>query len=87
MTRADLVGSISKSTGLKRDQTEEVIKLFMDGIKKEVKSGGTINFKGFGTFKKKDRKARVGLNPKTKEKINIPAKTVFGFKASKEALA
>ena len=82
MNKGQLVEAIVKDTKLsKKDANnalESVLKNVMKAVKKE-----SVQLVGFGTFKVVSRKARKGVNPKTGEKIKIPAKKVLKFKASK----
>ncbi len=82
MNKAELVEKIAKDTGFTKSDAEgalvSVLKNIYRGAKKE-----SVQLVGFGTFKTVNRKARKGVNPATGEKIKIPAKKVFTFKASK----
>jgi DNA-binding protein HU-beta len=84
MNKADLVGVISETTGITKTQAGEVLDCFTDCVTKALKKGGKVTLVGFGTFSTTKRKARVGINPLTKEKIKIKAKTVAKFKAGKD---
>ena len=61
----------------------EAVDAFLDLIVKEMSKGGEVAFPGFGTFKVVDRKARMGVNPKTGEKIQIAASKKPKFRAGK----
>jgi DNA-binding protein HU-beta len=82
MTKADLVSEVADKIGLSKKQTEEVLDMAVEGIKKAVKKEGTFRYPGFGTFNLKQRKARTGINPQTKAKIKIKASKTVGFKPS-----
>ena len=60
----------------------KAIDALIDAIKKELKKDGEVALLGFGTFSVNHRAARKGINPRTKEQIDIPAKKVAAFKAS-----
>ena len=82
MNKAELVEGIAKETGMSKAGAEKALIATLKTIRKGVKKG-PVQLVGFGTYKNVKRKARKGVNPATGEKIKIPAKTVFTFKASK----
>jgi nucleoid DNA-binding protein len=84
MTKADLVKIISTDTGIIRKDVAIVVDTFLQAIKDTMGEGNHIEIRGFGTFKLKVRKPRIGRNPKTDEKIPVPERTVPTFKFSRE---
>jgi len=84
MTKADLVRLVSTDTGIIRKDVAIAVDAFLEAIKDSLKLGKHIEIRGFGTFKLKMRKRRIGRNPKTDQKVNIPARVVPTFKFSKE---
>jgi len=84
MTKADLVKIISENTGIIRKDVAVVVDALLQSIKDSLSEGHHIEVRGFGTFKLKTRKPRVGRNPKTDEKVPVPARTVPTFKFSRE---
>lgn len=82
MTKADLIAEVAAATGLSKKQAEDVLEAGIDAIKKAVKKEGTFRYPGFGTFSVKERKARIGINPRTQEKIKIKKSKSIGFKPS-----
>ncbi|MEN6445958.1 MAG: HU family DNA-binding protein [Candidatus Cloacimonas sp.] len=82
MTKADLVKIISENTGIIRKDVAVVVDAFLLAIKDSLVKGNHIEIRGFGTFKVKTRKPRVGRNPKTDQKVPVPARTVPTFKFS-----
>lgn len=82
MNKSELVGEIAKKTKLTQKSVGETLDTFMDVVKKTLKKGEKITLVGFGTFQVKERKATTGINPQTKEKIQIPAKKVAKLKFS-----
>ena len=84
MTKADLVKIISENTGIIRKDVAVVVDALLQSIKDSLAQGNHIEIRGFGTFKLKTRKPRVGRNPKTDEKVPVPARTVPTFKFSRE---
>ncbi|MCB5228577.1 MAG: integration host factor subunit beta [Candidatus Cloacimonetes bacterium] len=84
MTKADLVKIISENTGILRKDVAVVVDAFLQSVKDSMTKGNHIEIRGFGTFKLKTRKPRMGRNPKTDEKVPVPARTVPTFKFSRE---
>jgi nucleoid DNA-binding protein len=84
MTKADLVKIISENTGIIRKDVAVVVDALLQSIKDSLAKGNHIEVRGFGTFKLKTRKPRVGRNPKTDEKVPVPERTVPTFKFSRE---
>jgi len=84
MTKADLVKIISENTGIIRKDVAVVVDALLQSIKDSLAQGKHIEVRGFGTFKLKTRKPRVGRNPKTDEKVPVPERTVPTFKFSRE---
>ena len=83
MNKTDLIAAVAESAGLSKKDTERVVNAALDAITAALCKGEKVQISGFGTFEVKDREARVGRNPHTKEAIEIPATKVPGFKASK----
>ena len=83
MNKTELIAAVAESAGLSKKDTERVVNAALDTITTALCKGEKVQISGFGTFEVKDREARVGRNPHTKEAIEIPATTVPGFKASK----
>lgn len=79
-----LVATISEKTDLSKKDIETVIDTMVDEITKFLKEGNKVTLTGFGTFRVSNRAAREGINPQTKEKIQIPAMTVPKFTAGKQ---
>lgn len=80
MNKDNLVESIIKKTGLSKSQAQEAMTVILDEITKSLSRGEEVVLTGFGKFKITQRKERQGINPKTKEKITIPAKKAPVFK-------
>ena len=83
MNKTELIAAVAESAGLSKKDTERVVNAALDTITAALCQGEKVQISGFGTFEVKDREARVGRNPHTKEAIEIPATKVPGFKASK----
>ena len=83
MNKTDLIAIAAENAGLTKKDTERVLNACLDAITAALVKGEKVQLSGFGTFEIKDREARVGRNPHTKETIDIPATRVPSFKASK----
>ncbi len=83
MNKTELIAAVAESAGLTKKDTERVINAAIDAITASLVRGEKVQISGFGTFEIKDREARVGRNPHTKEAIEIPATRAPSFKASK----
>ena len=84
MTKADLVEEVAKVTELTRKDSEVIVDTLLESVIKALKAGDKLEVRGFGSFRVRQRNARVGRNPKTGEKVEVPAKRVPYFKPSKE---
>ena len=83
MNKTELIAIAAENAGLTKKDTERVLNAAIDAITLALVKGDKVQLSGFGTFEAKDREARVGRNPHTKEAIEIPATRVPSFKASK----
>lgn len=83
MNKTELVAIAAENTGLTKKDTERVLNAAIDAITAALVKGEKVQLSGFGTFETKERDARVGRNPHTKQTIEIPATRVPTFKASK----
>ncbi|MDP3990897.1 MAG: HU family DNA-binding protein [Candidatus Nealsonbacteria bacterium] len=83
MQKEELTQSIVRKTGLSKRQAGECLTVLLDEITKSLSRGEDVVLTGFGKFKVSQRKEREGRNPKTGEKIKIPAKKAPVFKAGK----
>ncbi len=84
MNKPELVGKIAEKTGMKKKDAEAMVNAFVDSVKEALKKGDKVSLIGFGTWGTRERKKRIGVNPRTGKKINIPAKTVPYFRAGKD---
>jgi len=84
MTKADLVEEVAKVTELTRKDSEVIVDTLFESVIKALRVGDKLEVRGFGSFRVRQRNARVGRNPKTGEKVEVPAKRVPYFKPSKE---
>lgn len=84
MTKADLIDDVARKTELNRKDSEVIVDTIFEGIVKSLRGGDKIEIRGFGSFRTRHRNARVGRNPKTGERVDVPAKAIPYFKPSKE---
>ena len=86
MNKAELAQAVQKLLGhdTSRAAAERALDAVISGIKAGLKKDQTVQLIGFGTFKVTHRKARTGVNPKTKEKIKIKASKAIRFSAGKD---
>jgi DNA-binding protein HU-beta len=83
VTKADLVNAIAEKSGLSKTDAEKALKAFTDAVTEALKAGEKVALVGFGTFSIGERAARIGKNPQTGAKIEIPAAKTPKFKAGK----
>lgn len=84
MTRADLIEDISQAADMSRKESELIVDTIFESIVKSLRTGEKIEIRGFGSFRTRERKSRVGRNPKTGARVEVPAKRIPYFKPSKE---
>ena len=84
MTKANLVDEVMRVVELPRKDSETVVDIVFESIVKSLRAGDKIEIRGFGSFRRRQRKARVGRNPKTGARVEVPAKKIPYFKPSKE---
>ncbi|MGD0293033.1 MAG: integration host factor subunit beta [Terracidiphilus sp.] len=84
MTKADLVEKVTAAGELTRRDGEVIVETIFEAVIGALKSGDKIEIRGFGSFRTRQRKPRIGRNPKTGERVEVPAKKVPYFKPSKE---
>ena len=83
MNKTELAAAVAEKTGLSKKDAERVVATTLETIAQTLQKGEKVQLSGFGIFEVKDRDARVGRNPHTKEAIQIPATRLPTFKASK----
>ncbi len=84
MNKTELIDKIAASAELTKAQAKAALEATTDALKEALIAGDKIQLVGFGTFSINERPAREGINPATKEKIQIAAKKVAKFKAGAE---
>lgn len=84
MTKADLVEEVSRVVEMTRRESEYIVEAIFESIVKSLREGDKIEIRGFGSFRTRSRQPRVGRNPKTGARVEVPAKRIPFFKPSKE---
>ena len=83
ITKKELVARIADRTGQTKVVTKDVIQAFLDEIIDELGRGNRLEFREFGVFEIQERAARKALNPRTREKVGVPARHVVKFKVGR----
>ena len=83
MNKTELIAAVAAKTGLKKKDAEAAVAAVFATVADELAAGNKVQVIGFGSFEVKERSARVGINPLTREKINIAASKVPAFVAGK----
>lgn len=83
MTKVELIAAVAENAGLTKKDAEQAVNATVEAITAALAKGDKVSLVGFGTFETRERPARKGLNPRTKEEITIPATTTPAFKAGK----
>ena len=81
MTKQEFTAAVAQKSGLASRDAQKAVDAFLETITDTLKSGGDVNFTGFGKFSAANRAARQGVNPRTGERVQIPATTVPKFSA------
>jgi len=83
MTKAELVEHVAAGANLPRKQADEVVQVVLEGIISALHRDEKVELRGFGSFRVRQRGARIGRNPKTGEKVQVPPKRIPYFKPGK----
>ena len=83
MNKTELIAAVAENAGMSKKDGEKAVNAVLDAITGALVAGDKVQLVGFGTFDVKERAARVGRNPTTKEEIQIPASRVASFKVGK----
>jgi integration host factor subunit beta len=84
LTKADLIEEVLRVTELPRKESETIVETIFESIIQSLQKGDKIEIRGFGSFRTRQRRGRVGRNPKTGAKVEVPPKKIPFFKPSKE---
>ena len=83
MTKAELINENNEKSELTKKDAEKALNAVVTSITDALVDGDKVQIVGFGTFEVRERSAKEAINPRTKEKINVPAKKAPAFKAGK----
>ena len=83
ITKKELIDRIADSTNERRVQVKRVVQQFLDEVIHELSKGNRLEFRDFGVFECKLRKARRAQNPKTLERVDVPSKRTVKFKVGR----
>jgi integration host factor subunit beta len=84
LTKAELVEEVSRSAQVTKKQAEEIVQTVFETIVDSLRLGRKVELRGFGSFRIRNRGARIGRNPKTGHRVEVPPKRVPYFKPGKE---
>ena len=84
MTKAELAARVAARVNLTKGQAEATVNIFLTSIAEALREGDKVELRGFGSFRRRIRKARQGRNPKTGDAVQVPSKKVPIFKSGKE---
>jgi len=84
MTKAELIDEVSRVVDMTRKDSEVIVDAIFDSIVRSLRAGDKIEIRGFGSFRTRQRQPRVGRNPKTGTRVEVPSKRIPYFKPSKE---
>jgi DNA-binding protein HU-beta len=84
MNKTEFIAAVAEKAGFKKEDAKKAVNAFIETIFSELENGGKVAILGFGVFSVTEKAARNGVNPRTKEQINIPARKVVKFKAGTE---
>lgn len=80
ITKKELIDRIAKNTQAKRVTVKRIIQVFLDEMVEELSKGNRLEFRDFGVFETRTRASRVAQNPKTLQRVDVPAKKTVKFK-------
>ena len=87
MTKADLVEEVSRVIEISRKDSEVIVEALLDSMARSLRAGDKVEIRGFGSFSTREREGRIGRNPLTGARVDVPAKRVPYFKPGKELKA
>jgi integration host factor subunit beta len=83
ITKKELVNRIAERTGQTKVVAKEILQMFLDEVIRELSQGNRLEFRDFGVFEVKPRRARRAQNPRTLQKVEVPPKRVVKFKVGR----
>ena len=84
MNKTEFINAVAEKSGLSKVDAKKAVEAFVETVSSELKEGGKVALLGFGSFSVAEKSARKGVNPKTKQPIEIPARKSVIFKAGAE---
>jgi DNA-binding protein HU-beta len=81
VTKANFIDQVAAKSGLSKRDATKAVDAFLESVTEALKNGDSVSFTGFGKFSPQQRSARQGVNPRTGERVQIPAATVPKFSA------
>lgn len=84
MNKTEFISAVSEKSGLSKNDAKKAVEAFIETVSNEMQAGGKIALLGFGSFSVTEKAARKGVNPKTKQPIEISARKAVKFKAGAE---
>ncbi|MBP3519438.1 MAG: HU family DNA-binding protein [Parabacteroides sp.] len=84
MNKTEFINAVAEKSGLSKADAKKAVEAFVETVSGELKEGGKVALLGFGSFSVAEKSARKGVNPKTKQPIEIPARKSVKFKAGAE---
>ena len=84
MNKSEFISAVAEKSGLEKADAKKAVEAFIETVSEELKAGGKVALLGFGSFSVVEKSARMGINPKTKEPIEIAARKNVKFKAGTE---
>ena len=84
MNKTEFINAVAEKSGLSKVDAKKAVEAFVETVSSELKEGGKVALLGFGSFSVSEKSARKGVNPKTKQPIEIPARKSVKFKAGAE---
>ena len=84
MNKTEFINAVAEKYGLSKVDAKKAVEAFVETVSSELKEGGKVALLGFGSFSVAEKSARKGVNPKTKQPIEIPARKSVKFKAGAE---
>src|SRR5690349_333475 len=83
MTKAGLIGEVARAVEMTNEESEVIVRVIIDSLVKALRRGDDIEIRRFGSFRTRQRRSRTGRNPKTGERVEVPAKRVPYFQPSR----
>ena len=84
MNKTEFINAVAEKSGLSKVDAKKAVEAFVETVSSELKEGGKVALLGFGSFSVAEKTARKGVNPKTKQPIEISARKSVKFKAGAE---